>query len=231
MITKKNPKYDLEKRRKRYFNLGLLVAGSITLAAFRWGTPVDVPKEQYEPKLELPTEIYEVVKIIEPQPQVQSRPQQPEIFDPNKIKQVEHVDTATHIASPDPILEPFPFEGPIGMGNWGLNNVVDPITINSEDAEEMPSFPGGDMEMSKFIQKMYKLPIYLDRSEQGTIYVKFVVSEKGEIKNVSIERGINPDMDKEAMRVVKAMPNWTPGKYRGRNVSVRMIIPIKIRYQ
>jgi protein TonB len=117
------------------------------------------------------------------------------------------------------------------MGNWGLNNVVDPITINSEDAEEMPSFPGGDMEMSKFIQKMYKLPIYLDRSEQGTIYVKFVVSEKGEIKNVSIERGINPDMDKEAMRVVKAMPNWTPGKYRGRNVSVRMIIPIKIRYQ
>ena len=231
MITKKNPKYDLEKRRKRYFNLGLLVAGSITLAAFRWGTPVDVPKEQQEPKLELPTEIYEVVKIIEPQPQVQSRPQQPEIFDPNKIKQVEHVDTAKQLASTDPILEPFPFEGPIGMGNWGLNNVVDPITINSEDAEEMPSFPGGDMEMSKFIQKMYKLPIYLDRSEQGTIYVKFVVSEKGEIKNVSIERGINPDMDKEAMRVVKAMPNWTPGKYRGRNVSVRMIIPIKIRYQ
>lgn len=231
MITKKNPKYDLEKRRKRYFNLGLLVAGSITLAAFRWGTPVDVPKEQYELKRELPAEIYEIVKIIEPQPHVQSRPQQPEIYDPNHIVEVEHVDTTSHLASTDPIFEPFPFDGPVGLGDWGLNTTVDPLTIDSEYAEEMPSFPGGDIEMSKFIQKMYKLPIYLDRSEQGTIYVKFVVSEKGEIKNVSIERGINSDMDKEAMRVVKAMPNWTPGKYRGRHVSVRMIIPIKIRYQ
>lgn len=231
MITKKNPKYDLEKRRKLYFNLGLLVAGSVTLAAFRYGSPMDVPKDYFEPKRELPKDIYEPINVIEPQKQVQAQPKQPEVFDPNQVKEVDQVDTAKHIVSTNPILDLLPFEGPIGMGDQGVSTTIDPLTFNSEDVETMPMYPGGDIEMSKFIQKMYKLPIYLDHTEQGTIYVKFVVSDKGEIKNVGIERGINPEMDREAIRVVQAMPTWTPGKYRGRNVSVRMIIPIKIRYQ
>ena len=85
--------------------------------------------------------------------------------------------------------------------------------------------------MMTFIQKNYRFPRHNDFYNQGIIYVRFVVSHKGDIMNVEIERGIDPDLDKEAIRVVSSMPQWEPGKHRGRPVNVRMIIPIKIKIQ
>jgi periplasmic protein TonB len=233
MNTKKNPKYDLERRRKLYFNLGLLVAGSITLAAFKWGTPLETPKAHFENKKRVPIETYELEKIIDPEKQQQSySPPIQQIIDLTQVRDTTDIEVnprdqfmeLSDIKRPD-------FNGPEGLGSQGVNTGGDNLTIESEDAEVLPEFPGGDGAMAAFIVKNYKLPKHYDITDQGTIYVRFVVTAKGDITDVSIARGINREMDREAMRVVETMPSWTPGKYRGRNVSVRMVIPIKIRYQ
>ena len=233
MNAKKNPKYDLERRRKLYFNLGLLIAGSVTLAAFRWGTPLETPKNNLPEKRGIPIERFEVEKILEPEQQKQSfSPPVQQIIDLTQVRdttddEIKPKDSFTdllNIKRPD-------FDGPEGQGTFGVNMGGDLLTIESEDAEVLPEFPGGDGAMASFITKNFKLPKHGDISDQGTIYVRFVVTSKGEITDITIARGINRDMDKEAMRVVESMPSWTPGKYRGRNVSVRMVIPIKIRYQ
>jgi periplasmic protein TonB len=233
MKAKKNPKYDLERRRKLYFNLGLLVAGSVTLAAFRWGTPLQTQKEHFEEKRRIPIEKYEVEKIIEPEKQQQTyTPPVPQIIDLTQVRDTleQEVKPNLQISNLTNILPP-DINGPIGLGSSGVTTGGDELPFESEEVETLPEFPGGDAAMASFIQKGYKMPRRPDITDQGTIYVRFVVTSKGAITDVSIARGISPDMDKEAMRVVQSMPNWTPGKHRGRNVSVRIVIPIKIRYQ
>jgi len=229
MIAKKNPKYELENKRKLYFNLGLLVAGSITLAAFRYGSPMNDSNISYEPEKKLITETYEIRKTIESKKATNTtRPQKPEIFNPEKVKPVDQVVKDNKVVTN---LVDIPFidftDGQKGLGEYGIDESIE--TIDSEFATDVPLYPGGDSEMITFIQKKFKFPAYMDFPDQGTIYVKFTVSSKGEIVNPTIEKGLSTDLDKEAIRVVSAMPNWEPGKYRGRAVNVRIIIPIKIK--
>lgn len=75
------------------------------------------------------------------------------------------------------------------------------------------TFPGGTDEMMKYIQHNITYPAAsLEANDQGKVYVKFVVDATGKIKNVSIERGVSPDLDREAKRVVRSMPKWTPAE-------------------
>ena len=64
---------------------------------------------------------------------------------------------------------------------------------------------------------------------QGTIYVGFVVNEKGKVTNVTVLRGVDPLLDKEAIKVIQGLPDWKPGKQSGKNVKVRMQVPIKFQ--
>ena len=95
----------------------------------------------------------------------------------------------------------------------------------------MPQFPGGDVAMIKYIQKHFRMPQYNHLVSKGTVYVKFVVTPEGDLTNITIERGLSEELDSEAIRTISSMPKWTPGKYRGRKVPVRMVIPIKIVFQ
>lgn len=93
--------------------------------------------------------------------------------------------------------------------------------------EQMPGFPGGEAEMNKFISENLKYPIVAQESGiQGRVTIRFVVTKTGEISDVTVVRGIDPSCDKEAMRVVKAMPKWIPGKQNGLNVPVYFTLPI-----
>ncbi|MBK7666364.1 MAG: energy transducer TonB [Sphingobacteriaceae bacterium] len=95
--------------------------------------------------------------------------------------------------------------------------------------EEMPEFPGGAMEMMKYIQKNIQYPAMArEAGISGKCFLKFVVSGDGAISDVTILKGVAgcPDCDKEAMRVVKSMPKWKAGKQNGRSVSVFFNLPI-----
>jgi len=96
--------------------------------------------------------------------------------------------------------------------------------------EEMPEFKGGRKELFKYLQENIKYPENAKKdSIQGTVFVTFVIGEIGEVEDVRILRGVNEDLDKEALRVVRAMPNWMPGKQDGKAVRVSFNLPIRYK--
>lgn len=98
--------------------------------------------------------------------------------------------------------------------------------------EQMPTFPGGEAEMQKFIREHLRYPVVAQESGiQGRVTLRFVVSKTGAIENVTVVRGIDPSCDKEAVRVVQSMPKWIPGKQNGMNVPVYFNLPIQFKLQ
>ena len=94
--------------------------------------------------------------------------------------------------------------------------------------EEQPTFGGGEEARQKFLSDNIKYPdLARENGIQGTVYVTFVVEPDGNISNVQVLKGIGAGCDEEAIRVVKMMPKWTPGKQRGKNVRVKINMPIK----
>jgi len=103
----------------------------------------------------------------------------------------------------------------------------DTATTVYQSVEQMPSFPGGDGAMLKYLHKAVTYPpIAQENNIQGKVFVNFVVDRDGSISNVKILRAVDPSLDKEAMRVVKSMPKWIPGKQNGQAVRVSYTVPI-----
>ena len=98
--------------------------------------------------------------------------------------------------------------------------------------EEMPKFPGGDAELLKFIAKSIKYPVIAQENGiQGRVICAFVVNRDGSVVDAEVLRGVDPSLDKEALRVIGTMPKWTPGKQRGKPVRVKYTVPITFRLQ
>ena len=98
--------------------------------------------------------------------------------------------------------------------------------------EQMPQFPGGEAELLKYITSHIKYPtMAAENNIQGRVVVKFVVGKDGRVGEVVVVRGKDPDLDKEAVRVVKTLPNFIPGKMNGQAVSVWYTLPINFKLQ
>ncbi|WP_051568543.1 energy transducer TonB [Crocinitomix catalasitica] len=98
-------------------------------------------------------------------------------------------------------------------------------------SEDEPRFPGGEREMSQFVANNIKLPNIDNLTiNNSTVYVSFLVTETGELKNVNTIRGVHPLIDEEVMRVVKSMPKWTPAQQDGKAVAVEFTLPVNVRY-
>jgi protein TonB len=93
--------------------------------------------------------------------------------------------------------------------------------------EEMPMFPGGDAELLKFIAEHTQYPeVAKENNIQGRVIVRFCVTSKGGVSQVSILKGVDPELDKEAIRVVNTLPPFKPGKQGGKPVPVWYMVPI-----
>ncbi|MFT0160870.1 energy transducer TonB [Bacteroides thetaiotaomicron] len=98
--------------------------------------------------------------------------------------------------------------------------------------ETMPDFPGGQKELLSFLSRNIKYPTKAIESKiQGRVIVQFVVNKDGSISNAKIVRSVDPDLDKEALRVINSMPQWKPGMQKGEPVSVKYTVPIVFRNQ
>jgi protein TonB len=98
--------------------------------------------------------------------------------------------------------------------------------------EQMPQFPGGEAELLKYIASHIKYPtMAAENNIQGRVVVKFVVQKDGNVGDVVVVRGKDPDLDKEAVRVVKTLPKFIPGKMNGQAVSVWYTLPINFKLQ
>ena len=96
--------------------------------------------------------------------------------------------------------------------------------------ENMPEFPGGDLALRKYIAENVKYPeIAKENGLSGKVFVQFVINQRGEVENVKIARGIDPALDKEAIRVVQSLPKFKPGSQRGKPVKVNYTVPINFQ--
>ena len=98
--------------------------------------------------------------------------------------------------------------------------------------EQMPTFPGGTTELMKYIGEHLKYPpIAAENGTQGKVICRFVIGKDGQVRDVTIARSLDPYCDKEAIRVIKSMPKWIPGKQNGKAVAVNFTVPIVFKLQ
>lgn len=115
--------------------------------------------------------------------------------------------------------------------NWNPNEEPDYNEVNEFDrVDEKPTFPGGESAMKSFLRSNIKYPIVAQKNgEQGCVFVQFIIEKDGSISDVKISRSDAPSLDEEAMRVIKAMPKWNPGKLNGIPVRVKNEVPVVFR--
>lgn len=96
--------------------------------------------------------------------------------------------------------------------------------------EQMPSFPGGNAALMNYLSQNIKYPVIAEENGiQGRVIVQFVVGKDGHISDVRVAKSVDPSLDKEAVRVVRGMPRWIPGKQNGQAVTVRYTLPVTFR--
>ncbi len=226
MEVKKSPKADLENKKRVFMQIGLVVVLALVFAAFEWST-TDVGSDQFEMIEDVAAE-EEIVPITR-QEEVKPPPPPP----PPQVTDV------LNIVDDDVELDE---ELDIEDTEIDEDTEVEfDVTLEEEESddapvffivEEMPQFPGGDTELRKFIAQSVKYPVIAQENGiQGRVYVQFVVSTKGTVEQVKVARGVDPNLDKEAIRVVQSMPKWKPGKQRGKAVKVSYTVPINFVLQ
>ena len=116
--------------------------------------------------------------------------------------------------------------------------VTEPVKPKEEEntvfeyVEQMPSFPGGDAALMQYLSKNIKYPpVAEEMGIQGRVICTFVVERDGSVSDIRIAKSVDPSLDKEAMRVVSAMPKWIPGRQNGQMVRVKYTLPVTFRLQ
>ena len=116
--------------------------------------------------------------------------------------------------------------------------VTEPVKPKEEEnkvfdvVEQMPSFPGGMAALMAYLQKSIKYPpVAEENGIQGRVICTFVVERDGSVTDVRVAKSVDPSLDKEAVRVVSAMPKWIPGKQNGQSVRVKYTLPVTFRLQ
>ena len=98
--------------------------------------------------------------------------------------------------------------------------------------EEMPQYPGGNAALMEFLGNNIKYPVVAEENGiQGRVVVTFVIERDGSVTDVKVEKSVDPSLDKEAIRVVKSMPRWIPGKQDGSPVRVKYTMPVTFKLQ
>ncbi|HSI90347.1 MAG TPA: energy transducer TonB, partial [Adhaeribacter sp.] len=113
-------------------------------------------------------------------------------------------------------------------GGKGKSEVAPAVEEIFTFVEQAPQFPGGDAAMMKYLGENIKYPAIAQRNGlEGLVVVSFVVNRKGEISDIQVMKPLGGGLSEEAVRVIKGMPKWTPGKQNGREVNVRYNLPVR----
>ena len=228
MEIKKTPKADLEGKKAIFFEIGLVLALAVLLCAFSWKVNSKV-EEGFVTVAEEPVD-EEIIPItqqmMKPPP---PPPPAPKLTDLIEIVDQElDIDEELEIEDMEANVEnrsdySYDYDGTgYDEGDYGEEDVFQVV-------EDMPSFPG---DINKWLGKNVKYPVIAQENNiQGRVTVQFVIEKDGSITDVKVLRGVDPSLDKEAVRVVKSMPKWKPGKQRGKPVRVSYTVPINFRLQ
>ena len=227
-------------RRDYVKRLIIAVAGSVTFFGLAIGTPKIIEalgggeEEVVEAKkiVDVNLELFEEEKKEEPPPPPVEVPPPPKI-ETVQFTALEAVDEPVEEPPPTQEILEEPTASPVTQeGEKGEDAPPPPPPVEEEvmmfaAVEEKPTFPGGEAEFYKYLGKNVKYPqMEAEQGIEGRVFVEFVVDKDGSITEVRTVRGVSAGLDKEATRVMKASPKWSPGKQNGRPVKVRYVIPI-----
>ena len=226
MEEKKSPKANLENKKLMFMQIGMIISLLIAWLAFEHKS---YDKREIDPSLLRQTEVVEE-EMVEITKQEEQKPQPVEV--PKQTTQLEIV------------------QDDVEVDDIEINAEVDqqevieeyvPVEVEEEEVqeqeifqivEEMPSYPGGEQKLMEYVAKNIKYPqIARETGIQGRVFVGFVVEPDGSVSNVKVLRGIGGGCDEEAMRVIKSLPKWKPGKQRGKAVRVSYQIPVNFKLQ
>ena len=116
-----------------------------------------------------------------------------------------------------------------------LKQVVTEAPVEEEVfdmVEQAPQFPGGQAELMSWLGKNIRYPVIAQENGiQGRVICQFVVGSDGSVRDIKVMRGVDPSLDKEAIRVIQSMPKWIPGRQNGKAVSVRYTLPVTFKLQ
>ena len=224
MEIKKSDKANLENKKLLFIEIGLVISLGITLFAFEWTS-----KETTVAVLEDTTEILieeEIIPITqETPPPPPAAPKIPVLSD-----QIDIVDDEIEIE--DDMFMNLEDDASLGVEIMDYveveEEVVEEEAIPFQLVEEKPSFQGGDAnKFSKWVNQRLEYPeIAKENGVQGRVTLQFTVEKDGTVTKIKVLRGVDPSLDKEAVRVVSMSPKWTPGKQRDRAVPVTYTFPV-----
>ncbi|MBQ9641327.1 MAG: energy transducer TonB [Bacteroidaceae bacterium] len=236
MEVKKSKRADLEGQKSTGLLVGYIIALATMFAAFEYTT-----RDYVETDVVYSTSSFvseeEVVPITQPiftaaPPPPADAPQVAEILDivDNETEIVEE-EIETSESTTEAISGPVAHvSGPVMAGPPAATQEEGDEGEVFEIVEQNPSFPGGMDALTKWLSKNLKYPASAQENNiQGRVLVQFVVNKDGSIVDPKVIRSVDPALDKEALRVVSAMPKWQPGKQRGKTVRVRFTLPVTFR--
>lgn len=230
MLPKKRQNADLEKKKSLFFEIGLAIALLLVLIAFKWRVQIKEAEVIINPQ-----ELADLEEIV---PITRQEPKKQKVKPPVKIRLQDVITIVENDSKEDMNLEIVDDE--IDQNTEIEINPPKEVAYDTEVVdeteifvvvEEMPIFrpdicktmAEGNVELNKHIHKSIKYPVLAQENGiSGRVFVKFVVGRDGKVKNVEILRGIDPSLDQEAIRVIKGLPAFAPGKQRG--------VPVQVTY-
>lgn len=216
MELKKSESANIEKQRVPLMLIGLLFVGSVVLASFTYTSPVERSQQAQSGQDEADIDFMQE-ETNEPPPPPETPPQ---VDVPPPVTE-EIVEEENIEEEPVPVVQTPP---PVPTAPVEEVKVQEEI-IEFPDVEA--SFPGGAAAMQKWIADNVQYPqTSIEMNEQGRVYVSFVVEPDGKITNIVIERGVSPDLDREAKRLMRKMPPWVAGEAKGKKARTRCRLPI-----
>ena len=228
MEVKKSPKADLENKKTTNLLIGVILTLSVLFIGFEWSErEVTVVTDSGITEIVFEDEMVPITEQ-EPPKQAPPPPEAPKMEEIIEIADNEADVEETTIEATDDIQAAVEVK-------YGTVEVEEEVVEEEEIfqvVEEAPEFPGGTQECMKWLSKNIVYPqISAENGVQGRVFVQFVVNKDGSIVDAVVMRGVDPYLDKEALRVVNKMPKWKPGKQRGKPVRVKFTLPIMFRLQ
>ncbi len=222
MEEKKNPNADVHRRQTMFMFVGLSISLLMVILAFEW------PNSGQGDIMDLGTVNDDFEDIMDIPPTTQPPPPPPKVQIPEfeEIPDEEEIEDELDIVIDVEVTEQTIVED-IVFDEQPEDEKVDEIFTIVED---QPEFPGGIQAFYKFVSDKIKYPSQAKRMGiEGRVFVQFVVDKDGTVTNVEAVKGIGAGCDEEAVRVMKSVPRFKPGKQRGRPVRVRMVLPIMFK--
>jgi protein TonB len=225
MEVKKSPKADLEKGKTMGILMGMIVGLAVLFVGFEWSDR-EITIVQSEGVADIIAE--EEVEITRPE----DTPPPPAPAVAEVLTVVEDdvkLDDVDIVSSEDDAT------------TAQVEAYTPPAVVEEEEessqqiftvVETMPEFPGGQGALLQYLAKSIKYPVIAQENGiQGRVSCSFVVNKDGSIVDAEVIRGVDPSLDKEALRVINSMPKWSPGKQRGKPVRVKYTVPVTFRLQ